>query len=184
MPITINGTGTVTGISAGGLPDDCITTADIAAGAVTTAKITGGPAFRATNTSNQSVSSGTYTKVAFQTEVYDTANCFDNSSTYRFTPNVAGYYLVSASYNAVLGSYTSAFSNCSIYRNGTAFREVTSQPTNANYSGVSTTVTVYMNGTTDYLEVYTVSNQTSTLVGNGTGSQFAASFEACLIRPA
>jgi hypothetical protein len=38
MPITINGAGTVTGITAGGLPDDCITTADIAAGAVTQAK--------------------------------------------------------------------------------------------------------------------------------------------------
>lgn len=40
MPISINGTGTITGISAGGLPDDCITTAEIAASAVTTAKIT------------------------------------------------------------------------------------------------------------------------------------------------
>ena len=39
MPITISGSGTVTGISAGGLPDDCITTADIAAAAVTTAKL-------------------------------------------------------------------------------------------------------------------------------------------------
>ena len=39
MPITINGSGTVTGISVGGLPDDCITTAEIAANAVTTAKL-------------------------------------------------------------------------------------------------------------------------------------------------
>ena len=39
MPITINGSGTVTGISAGGLPDSCITTDDIAANAVTYAKI-------------------------------------------------------------------------------------------------------------------------------------------------
>ena len=39
MPITINGSGTVTGISAGGLPDACITTDDIAAAAVTTAKL-------------------------------------------------------------------------------------------------------------------------------------------------
>ena len=39
MPITINGSGSVTGLSAGGLPDDCITTADIAANAVTTAKL-------------------------------------------------------------------------------------------------------------------------------------------------
>ena len=39
MPISINGSGTITGISAGGLPDDCITTAEIAANAVTTAKL-------------------------------------------------------------------------------------------------------------------------------------------------
>ena len=39
MPISIAGSGTITGISAGGLPDDCITTAEIAANAVTTAEI-------------------------------------------------------------------------------------------------------------------------------------------------
>ena len=39
MPITINGSGSVTGISAGGLPDDCITTAEIAAAAVTTVEL-------------------------------------------------------------------------------------------------------------------------------------------------
>tara|TARA_Y100001938_G_C7753011_1_gene264814 strand:+ start:46 stop:453 length:408 start_codon:yes stop_codon:yes gene_type:complete len=32
MPITINGSGTVSGISAGGLPDGCIQSADLAAG--------------------------------------------------------------------------------------------------------------------------------------------------------
>lgn len=44
MPISINGTGSITGISAGGLPDDCITTAEIAAGAVTQAKLGSGEA--------------------------------------------------------------------------------------------------------------------------------------------
>lgn len=38
MPITINGTGSITGLSAGGLPDLSVATADIAAGAVTQAK--------------------------------------------------------------------------------------------------------------------------------------------------
>jgi hypothetical protein len=42
MPIAINGTGTITGISAGGLPDLSITTADIADSAITTAKIAAG----------------------------------------------------------------------------------------------------------------------------------------------
>lgn len=38
MPITINGSGTVTGISAGGLPDGCIVTADIVDNNITEAK--------------------------------------------------------------------------------------------------------------------------------------------------
>lgn len=42
MPITINGSGTVTGLSAGGLPDGSITTDDIASGAVTAAKLAAG----------------------------------------------------------------------------------------------------------------------------------------------
>ena len=39
MPIGINGTGTITGLNPGGLPDGCITTDDLAAGAVTPAKL-------------------------------------------------------------------------------------------------------------------------------------------------
>ena len=39
MPITINGDGTITGISTGGLPDGSIATADIAEDAVTLAKL-------------------------------------------------------------------------------------------------------------------------------------------------
>lgn len=41
MPITINGTGTITGISAGGLPDASIITADIADANITAAKLDG-----------------------------------------------------------------------------------------------------------------------------------------------
>jgi hypothetical protein len=39
MPITINGTGTVAGITAGGLPDGCVVAADIADANVTPAKL-------------------------------------------------------------------------------------------------------------------------------------------------
>jgi len=41
MPITIAGSGTITGISAGGLPDACIVTADIADANITAAKLSG-----------------------------------------------------------------------------------------------------------------------------------------------
>lgn len=39
MPITIDGTGSISGLSAGGLPDLSVQTADLAASAVTTAKV-------------------------------------------------------------------------------------------------------------------------------------------------
>jgi hypothetical protein len=39
MPISINGTGSITGLSAGGLPDASVTADDIASNAVTTAKV-------------------------------------------------------------------------------------------------------------------------------------------------
>lgn len=42
MSITINGTGSITGLTAGGLPDGSITADDIASGAVTAAKLAAG----------------------------------------------------------------------------------------------------------------------------------------------
>ena len=42
MPITISGDGTITGISAGGLPDNSVQTADIADDQITLAKMAGG----------------------------------------------------------------------------------------------------------------------------------------------
>jgi hypothetical protein len=41
MPMTLSGDGTITGLSAGGLPDSSIVTADIADAAITAAKMSG-----------------------------------------------------------------------------------------------------------------------------------------------
>ena len=54
------------------------------------------PSFLATMTSNQTISNATYTIVALNNEVLDSNGCYD-TSTYKFTPNVAGYYFLSAS---------------------------------------------------------------------------------------
>lgn len=48
------------------------------------------PAFSAHGSALQSVSDQTFTKVAFNTKEFDTDSRY-NTSTYRFTPNVAGY---------------------------------------------------------------------------------------------
>ena len=72
MPITINGDGTVTGISAGGLPDGSISTADIADDAVTLAKLstTGTPGagnFLRGDNSWQEAGGGAWTFIASAT---------------------------------------------------------------------------------------------------------------------
>jgi len=47
--------------------------------------------------STQSISSGAAVKVQLNSELYDTDNAFDNSTNYRFTPQVAGKYFFHAS---------------------------------------------------------------------------------------
>ena len=52
------------------------------------------PAFFATLSADQSISDTTAAKVQINNEIYDTANAYDNSSNYRFTPQTAGKYII------------------------------------------------------------------------------------------
>jgi len=156
MPITINGSGTVTGITAGGLPDGVITTDDIAAGAVTTAKLTGGPAFSARRPgSSQVISASTWTKVQLTNEDFDTASCFDSSTNYRFTPGVAGYYQINATieFNNLSASYMVA-----IYKNGAAWQNAQYNNSTSTGSCGAVSALIYLNGSTDYVELYGYTN--------------------------
>jgi len=116
----------------------------------TTADITG-PAFLAVSGANQSVTSGAITKVSINTEQFDTNSNYD-TSTYRFTPTVAGYYQVSGMVK-ILGSLTA--SQVIIYKNGALVVA-------GNYfivgaqSALFNTVEglIYMNGSSDYLELF------------------------------
>jgi hypothetical protein len=114
----------------------------------TIAKVTAAPAFSVYQTTAQTLSSATLTKITFDTEEYDTNSNFASS---RFTPTVAGYYLVSghAQPNA---TYTAGVQ--AIYKNGSLYRYGSY---NANASGVAQgamTCLVYCNGSTDYIEFY------------------------------
>jgi hypothetical protein len=52
------------------------------------------PAFHATNSATQDLTSGAYTKVAFNTETYDDGGVYDHSSNYRFTPGQTGRFFI------------------------------------------------------------------------------------------
>ena len=80
--------------NAGVLATDVVETAKIKDGAVTPEKWTNPYKFYAyRGTSNQIISSGTFTTVALNAESFDTNNNF-NTSTYKYTPPVNGFYML------------------------------------------------------------------------------------------
>ena len=133
------------------------------AGNLTTQKINY-PAFEAYLSSDQTVSDVTYTKTQIDTEVFDTNNAYDNSTNYRFTPQVAGKYFV---YGSVLGDVASATQleecSCLIYKNGVSYRDELTNFSNNDVRLCSTSVraVIDMNGSTDYLELFCRVNDTS-----------------------
>lgn len=177
MPIGINGTGSITGISAGGLPDATITQAELATGVAGT-----GPAFRAFRSTNQTVTSSTWTKAQLTSEDYDTANCFDSATDYRFIPNVAGYYVFTA-HNFASGSGTTvSAAYVAIYKNGSVAAQGGVAVNTAGLTALPTVSEIfYMNGTTDYVEMYGYVSATSPIFFGG--SPYLA-FSGCLLRAA
>lgn len=147
------------------LPDEAGT---VLTSASTTVLPKGGPAFSATRSSAQTPTGGVWTKVQFSTEEYDTANCYDPTTNYRFTPNVAGYYLITAS----IETNASSLMGTAIYKNGSAYRRAWSSNPGTAASAVISTI-LYMNGTTDYVESYVYQNNTAALYNNSLDYEFS-----------
>lgn len=110
----------------------------------------GGPAFSAYQSSGTAVSNSTATKITFDTEEYDTNSCFASS---RFTPNVAGYYQVSAMV-AWPTTNTANVVYIAVYKNGSTNKLLSRISKNGQYMWLTGSTLVYCNGTTDYLEIY------------------------------
>jgi hypothetical protein len=175
MSLVLNGSGTITGLSAGGLPSATINQTNL-----NTNVAGNGPAFSAYANTGQTVANNTYTKVSLQVEDFDTNNNFDSTTNYRFTPTVAGYYQING--GVTFTGLTINVATATIYKNGTAY---------ANGQGASTTngltavvgAVIYLNGSTDYVELYTFQNNATS------GTTYAASraynyFSGSMVRAA
>ena len=126
-----------------------------------------GPLFSVTCSAGTSLVTATYTKLGFNTIVYDTNSNFSTTNN-RFTPTVAGYYQFNAAF--FLGSNTSTRPIISLYKNGSAI----AQYLNAGSSlvgGINYPLTymTYANGTTDYFEIYGYQDSGSTQSINNSG---------------
>jgi hypothetical protein len=110
------------------------------------------PAFSAYLSANQTFSTATTTKAQFNTTRFNLNSNF-NTSNYRFTPTVAGYYLVN-----FRGRIRSSTSNNNtvlyIYKNGSSYGKLDYYPNPIEYQPIQMSALIYMNGLTDYLEIY------------------------------
>jgi hypothetical protein len=138
------------------------------------------PAFSAYPTGNQSYSANVATKVNFGTEEYDTNNNFASS---RFTPTVAGYYQLN--YRISVGAQ---YGIVQLYKNGSVIAEGNTIQGYAQGfdSGAAGSNLVYANGSTDYFEVYVISNTGTQLINGSisTGITLGTCFQGAMVRSA
>lgn len=126
------------------------------------------PAFLAQLTAAQTIAGASYVKITLDNEIFDTNSNFDPTTNYRFTPTVAGYYQINAGlfYNT---SGASGLMQMFIYKNGSAVASTANTLSAGGHVSLSLAQVVSMNGTTDYLELYTYNgNALSQTTSNGT----------------
>jgi hypothetical protein len=169
-----SGTGTLT-IAAPNTNTDYTLTLPTNTGTVLSTATAGvpvnGPAFSAYRSGTQAYTSYTYTKIQLNIESFDTANAYDNTTNYRFTPQVAGYYLCTGQIQTSAGTYVET----DIYKNGVSngYTQI------SGAWGIPTTQLIYLNGSTDYIELYGF----ITVSGNITSST-STYFQAAMVRSA
>ena len=114
---------------------------------VTQAIITNAPAFSVYPSTNQTITSSTYTAMAFQNKDFDATNSFD-TSTYRFTPTVAGYYYFNIH---LVHATTTTRAIIVVYKNGAQERMLNDNQAPNGGSTIGNGCLIYLNGTTDYV---------------------------------
>jgi len=138
------------------------------------------PSFFAKRGSNQAISASTWTKVQFDTEEWDTASAYDNSTNYRFTvpSGEAGKYFLRAAARVAVTSGAGAATNHAnlvFYLNGVITNN------GYSYSGVANSghdlpmsaTAIFDLSVSDYIEVYVWENLGTDNLGSGPATSFS-----------
>jgi len=157
MALSIDGTGNGT---IGNLSVTTETGNILSTASTTTSKV---PVFFLEIGSNQTITSGVFTKVQFDVTAggagFDTASYWD-STNHRYTPQIAGYYKIEAHVRMTYS--TMSQHNVQVYKNGASLHQISLLKGQSSASEASGSVIVQLNGSTDYVEIYNM------LIGTGT----------------
>jgi len=140
-----------------------------------------GPAFKATMSAVTAISNSGTTKLVLNTEEWDTNSNYDNATNYRFTPTVAGYYLITGS--MFMSTATTARVGVAIYKNGSEHAwQFTAGVSSGGGANPQVSTIVYANGSTDYFELYAAQNYASSV--NAANNGVLTWFSGALVRSA
>ena len=124
----------------------------------------------------QIIAAATYTKITFDVKDFDTNTNFSSS---RFTPTVAGYYQI----NGLADLGGNGFCFVGLFKNGAEIKRGSGASVASEfYSSVSSVV--YLNGTTDYIELYAFINAGASPSVYASASGQYPYFNGCLVRAA
>ena len=122
---------------------------------VNSAQMKNTPAFHVYNPQNGSVANDTSVVVSNNTELLDSSAAYD-TSTYKFTPQVAGYYFLYANVRYQSGTTDFDRINLVITKNGTDI--LSARNNNKDYSTVCVSGIVQANGSSDYFQMKSYQN--------------------------
>jgi hypothetical protein len=137
-------------------------------------------------TSNQSISSNTWTKVQLNAENWDTANAFDSTTNYRFQPTVAGYYQLSGTVTITGTSVTFVALEIRVNGNETFIGPHQIVPSQTGDIYINASVLAYLNGSTDYAELWGYATGSGLIFQSGSAypNQIRTWFAGSLVRTA
>jgi len=118
---------------------------------------------------DQTLTRNVRTKVQFNVEDYDPEGWFDSTTNYRFLPDESGVYFISAS---LLQGNGAGADNIAmyIYKNGSEVFSNQVYQVSGTIAGMHSSGIVSLNGSSDYVEIYTMATSSSgtlTLDANG-----------------
>ena len=114
------------------------------------------PVFEVFADGSQSLTNGVFAKSTFNNVIFDSHGWWDSTNN-RYTPQIAGYY----SFGALTYYGGTGFNllQASFYLNGSSYRlfyedrDDTADPVSTTQGGMGS-ILVYLNGSTDYVEVW------------------------------
>jgi hypothetical protein len=140
-----------------------------------------GPSFKAVMSAVTAISNAGATKLVLNTEEWDTNSNYDSATNYRFTPTVAGYYLITGS--MFMSTATTARVGVAIYKNGSEHAwQFTAGVSSGGGANPQVSTIVYANGSSDYFELYAAQDYTSSV--NASNNSVLTWFSGALVRAA